>query len=88
MLEAADHRLSIVDRRSTMQIKSSLDLPTQVSVSNTERPRDVGGDRRLGTGRNATTGFLCATIAIAHNVPVIAYCILRDGTGYRDLGPD
>jgi transposase len=40
--------------------------------------------RRLAARR----GTKRATIAVAHNLLVIAYYILRDGTCYRDLGPD
>jgi transposase len=40
--------------------------------------------RRLAARR----GSKRATIAIAHNLLVIAYYILRDQTCYRDLGPD
>jgi transposase len=40
--------------------------------------------RRLAARR----GSKRATIAVAHNLLVIAYYILRDGTCYRDLGPD
>jgi transposase len=40
--------------------------------------------RRLAARR----GTKRATIAVAHNILVIAYYILRDGTCYRDLGPD
>lgn len=40
--------------------------------------------RRLAARR----GKKRATIAVAHNLLVIAYYILRDQTGYRDLGPD
>ncbi len=40
--------------------------------------------RRLAARR----GTKRATIAVAHNLLVIAYYILRDGTSYRDLGPD
>jgi len=36
----------------------------------------------------ARRGTKRATIAVAHNLLVIAYYILRDGTCYRDLGPD
>jgi len=39
--------------------------------------------RRLAARR----GTKRATIAVARNLLVIAYCILRDGTCYRDLGP-
>ena len=40
--------------------------------------------RRLAARR----GKKRATIAVAHNLLVIAYYILRDQTCYRDLGPD
>src|SRR5213594_2914373 len=40
--------------------------------------------RRLAARR----GTKRATIAVAHKLLVIAYHILRDGTSYRDLGPD
>lgn len=40
--------------------------------------------RRLAARR----GSKRATIAVAHNLLVIAYYILRDQTCYRDLGPD
>jgi hypothetical protein len=40
--------------------------------------------RRLAARR----GTKRATIAVAHNLLVIAYYILRDGTCYRYLGPD
>jgi transposase len=40
--------------------------------------------RRLAARR----GSKRATIAVAHNLLVIAYYILRDKTCYRDLGPD
>jgi transposase len=40
--------------------------------------------RRLAVRR----GSKRATIAVAHNLLVIAYYILRDGTCYRDLGAD
>jgi transposase len=40
--------------------------------------------RRLAARR----GSKRATIAIAHNLLLIAYYILRDQTCYRDLGPD
>jgi transposase len=40
--------------------------------------------RRLAARRGAKR----ATIAVAYNLLVIAYYILRDGTCYRDLGPD
>jgi len=40
--------------------------------------------RRLATRR----GVKRATIALAHNLLVIAYYILRDQTCYQDLGPD
>jgi transposase len=40
--------------------------------------------RRLAARR----GTKRATIAVAHKLLVIAYYILRDGTCYRDLGPD
>lgn len=40
--------------------------------------------RRLAVRRGAKR----ATIAVAHNLLVIAYYILRDGTCYQDLGPD
>src|SRR6201984_434100 len=40
--------------------------------------------RRLAARR----GSKRATIAVAHNLLVIAYYILRDGTCYCDLGPD
>lgn len=40
--------------------------------------------RRLASRR----GSKRATIAVAHNLLVIAYYILRDGTCYRDLGAD
>ena len=40
--------------------------------------------RRLAARR----GTKRATIAVAHNLLVIAYYLLRDGTCYRDLGPD
>src|ERR1700716_998993 len=40
--------------------------------------------RRLAARR----GSKRATIAVAHKLLVIAYYILRDGTCYRDLGPD
>jgi len=40
--------------------------------------------RRLAARR----GVKRATIAVAHNLLVIAYYILRDGTCYQDLGPD
>ena len=40
--------------------------------------------RRLAARRGAKR----ATIAVAHNLLVIAYYILRDQTCYRDLGPD
>jgi transposase len=40
--------------------------------------------RRLAARR----GSKRATIAVAHNLLVIAYYILRDGTCYQDLGPD
>ena len=40
--------------------------------------------RRLAARR----GSKRATIAIAHNLLVIAYHILRDQTCYRELGPD
>jgi transposase len=36
----------------------------------------------------ARRGRKRAVIAVAHNLLVIAYYILRDGTCYRDLGPD
>ena len=40
--------------------------------------------RRLAARR----GSKRATIAVAHNLLVIAYYILRDQTCYQDLGPD
>src|SRR5437588_6797689 len=40
--------------------------------------------RRLAARR----GSKRATIAVAHNLLVIAYYMLRDGTCYRDLGAD
>jgi transposase len=38
--------------------------------------------------RLARRGAKRATIAVAHNLLVIAYYILRDSTCYQDLGPD
>ena len=40
--------------------------------------------RRLAARR----GLKRASIAVAHTILTIAYCIIRDGTVYRDLGPN
>ncbi len=29
-----------------------------------------------------------ASVAVAHAILIIAYRVIRDGTAYRDLGPD
>lgn len=63
---------------------AALSVPSSWAVSTKKNNYLSALYRRLASRR----GVKRATLAVAHNLLVIAYYILRDQTCYRDLGPN
>lgn len=81
--ESAGKRKSGKTRKGSLWLRRCLSQAAW-AVSMTKNNYLSALYRRLAARR----GSKRATIAVAHNLLVIAYYILRDGTCYQDLGPD